>query len=82
MGTVEKNVKVFSTLNWQDLNMSSSGRSDFAGSPLQDSPLYDIAGLLGHDVEGGKRGKAVKGVLRFCFGVSPDILTLLESIHG
>jgi hypothetical protein len=62
--------------------MSSSGRSDFAGSPLQDFPLYDIAGLLGHDVEEGKRGKAVKGVLRFCIGVSPNRLTLLESVHG
>ena len=64
--------------------MPNSGRSDFAGSPLQDSPLYDIAGFLGHDIkcEEGKRGKAVKGVLRFCIGVSPNILTLLESIQG
>jgi hypothetical protein len=64
--------------------MSSLGGSDFESSPLQAFLLYDIAGFLGHDVEceEGKRGKAAKGVLRFCIGVSPNILTLLESIHG
>jgi hypothetical protein len=64
--------------------MTNSRGSNFAGLALQSFLLYDIAGFLGHDVEfeEGKRGKAVKGVLRFCFGVSPNKLTLLESVHG